>query len=207
MNTSPWARLALLALLLAATAGAVLALGRPTGAAPYFIALYALCTLVFVPKPALTAAAGALFGAGHGLAVAVTGTLLGALLAFAAGRLLGRDALRPLLRRFRPLASLDRRLTGRPFTSVLTLRVLPVMPFTAVNLTAAFSGTPWLPYATATLVGTLPANVAYTLAGATATNPASPALWAPAAALLLLLGTAAAIRRRRAQAAMAAPRP
>src|SRR4051794_36725368 len=86
---SPWARCALLVVLLAAATAAVLASDaerllttgwpqRLTGlmAGAVFVAGFALCTLAFVPKPLLNAAAGALFGLQHGLPLAVAGTTL-----------------------------------------------------------------------------------------------------------------------------------
>ncbi len=209
---SPWGRLVLLVLLLAGAAGTVLAIGpdhvlrgRTDSAAsvawagPAFVALYAVGTMAFVPKPALSAAAGAVFGVGQGLVLAVAGTVLGALLGFGAGRLLGRDALRPVLR-FDLLAALERRLSDRAFTSILGLRLLPVMPFAVVNLGAALSRMRWPPFAVATALGTFPGNAVWVLAGTSASAPSSTGLWLPAAAAGVLAGAVAVRRvaRRRA---------
>lgn len=108
---SPWARLSLLLVLLA-TAGALVLLfdpqrlltqGWPPRAGGLMAVLafgagYGLCTVAFVPRPLLNLAAGALFGSRLGLGTALAGTVLGAGVAFGLGRLLGQDALRPLLR-------------------------------------------------------------------------------------------------------------
>jgi uncharacterized membrane protein YdjX (TVP38/TMEM64 family) len=158
------------------------------GAGILCVGVYAVGTLAFVPKPALSAGAGALFGVGPGLLVAAAGTTLGSLLGFAAGRLLGRDALRPLLLRSGVLTTLDRRLSERTFAGVLVLRLLPVVPFAAVNLGAAVSRTRWSPFALATLVGTLPGNAAWVLAGSSVTEPSSLGLWIPAAVGVALVG-------------------
>ncbi|WP_052848096.1 TVP38/TMEM64 family protein [Streptomyces avicenniae] len=205
---SPVARLVLLVLLLAGGACVVLAigsddlLGRRTDDAapgiwtvPLLTLVYALATLAFVPKPALSAAAGAVLGIGPGLTVAVAGTVLGALLAFLLARILGRDALRPMLRA-PALAKVEQRLSERPFTTVLLLRLVPVMPFALVNLGAAVSRTPWAPFAAATLLGTLPGSTAYVLAGASASDPSSPGLWIPVAVCVALLAAGALWRRR-----------
>ncbi|MFB4193617.1 TVP38/TMEM64 family protein [Streptomyces carpaticus] len=189
---SRWGRLALLVVLMVAAAWAVTAvgpdaLGQADGlAGPAFVVFYAVGTMAFVPKPALSVAAGVVFGLGYGLLLTVSGTVLGALLGFCAGRFLGRAALRPLLG-FSVLASLERRLSERAFTSVLMLRLLPVMPFGAVNLGAAFSRMGWLPFAGATALGTLPGNVAWVLAGVSASSPATFWLWLPAASLAVLM--------------------
>ncbi|MER5635631.1 VTT domain-containing protein [Kitasatospora sp. NPDC002227] len=179
----PWLRLGLLVLILAAAAGSLL-LWRPTellaggGTGPWrlpvFVAVYALGTLAFVPKPALNAAAGLLLGSRLGLPLAVAGTTLGALLAFGLGRALGRDALRPLLKA-KALAALDRRLTDQGFRSVLLLRLIPGMPFQAANYGAAFSGVRALPFTIATALGVLPGTAAIVIAGANASSPGSPA--------------------------------
>lgn len=152
------------------------------------VCVYALGAFAFVPKTALTAAVGALFGVGPGLLVAVAGTMLGALLGFVVGCLLGGDALRPVLLRWGALATLDQRLASRAFAGVLVMRLLPILPFAAVNLGVALSRVRWSQFALATLVGTLPANVAWVLAGASAVTPPSVGLWLPAVAGVALLG-------------------
>jgi len=210
----PWARLALLVLLLAAAAGSLLLWSPqrllsgdftelfPGGwAAPAFVAVFALGTLAFVPKPVLNAAAGALFGFNQGLLLAVAGTTLGAAAAFGLGRSLGRDALRPLLRA-KALAALDRRLTRQGFRSVLLLRLLPGVPFAAANFGAAFSGVRLAPYTTATAIGVLPGTAVYVVAGASATSPGSPSFLL-SAGLLAVMGllSIAALARGRFRAA------
>ncbi len=180
---SPLLRLALLLVILGAAAGSLL-LWDPTRLlaahtpgvwrVPVFLAVYALGTLAFVPKPALNAAAGLLLGVGVGLPLAVLGTTLGAALAFGLGRVLGRDALRPLLKA-KVLAALDRRLTEQGFRSVLLLRLVPGIPFQAANYGAAFSGVGAVPFLAATMLGVVPGTAAYVVAGASAGTPGSPA--------------------------------
>lgn len=105
---SPWSRLSLLVTLLMAAAATVLlfqpqrllADGWPpqlngAAAAVVFAVAYGLCTVAFVPRPLLNLAAGALFGSQLGLGAALSGTVLGAGIAFGLGRILGQDALRP----------------------------------------------------------------------------------------------------------------
>ncbi|KAB8163772.1 hypothetical protein FH609_019135 [Streptomyces sp. 3MP-14] len=200
----PWGRLALLAALLGGLAAAGLAVGPRELVAdaplpwawPAFLLLYALGTVAFVPKPALSAAAGALFGLGLGLLLTTLGTVAGALLGFAAGRLLGREALLPLLRS-RPVAGLERRLSERAFGTVLLARLVPVAPFAVVNLGSAVSRMGWAPFAAATALGTVPGNAAWVLAGAWAATPSAGWLWLPAVGVAVLLGGVALARRGR----------
>ncbi|WP_329486138.1 VTT domain-containing protein [Kitasatospora sp. NBC_01246] len=195
---APWPRFALLVVILAAAAGSLLLWspstllsdGLPAGVpeywlAPAFTAVYAVGTLAFVPRPALNAAAGLLLGIQQGILLAVLGTTLGAAAAFALGRLLGRDALRPYLRG-RLLTALDRRFTEQGFRSVLLLRLLPGLPFQAGNYGAAFSGVRFLPFLTATAIGVVPTTAVYVTAAASAGEPGSAAFLLSAGAIAVL---------------------
>ncbi|MEV0115222.1 TVP38/TMEM64 family protein [Streptomyces sp. NPDC050844] len=184
---SPWSRLALLVVLLAAAGACVLVFepqrlisdGWPRqlgGAAAIlvFAAAYGLCTAAFVPRPLLNLAAGALFGSQAGLGAAIAGTVIGAGIAFGLGRMLGQDALRPLLRG-RWLKAADGQLSRHGFRSMLAVRLFPGVPFAAANYCAAVSRMGWLPFLLATALGSIPNTAAYVVAGARASTPTSPA--------------------------------
>lgn len=184
---TPSVRLGLLVVVLVAAAGSlflwspqrVLSEGFASDDSPVwagfgFVLVFALGTLAFFPKPVLNVAAGVLFGAPEGVILAVAGTTLGAVLAFALGRGLGREALRPFLKG-KVLAAMDRRLTRQGFRTVFLLRVVPGVPFPAVNFAAAFSRVPLRSFAGATALGVLPGTAAYVVAGASASSPTSPA--------------------------------
>ncbi|GGN52496.1 TVP38/TMEM64 family protein [Streptomyces albiflavescens] len=184
---SPWSRLTLLVVLLAAAASSVLlfepqrllADGWPpqlggAAAAVAFAVAYGLCTVAFVPRPLLNLAAGALFGSQLGLGTALVGTVLGAGIAFGLGRLLGQDALRPLLRA-RWLKAADGQLSRHGFRSMMVARLFPGVPFWAANYCAAVSRMGWLPFLLATTLGSIPNTAAYAVAGARASAPTSPA--------------------------------
>lgn len=184
---SPWSRLSLLVVLLAAAGACVLVFepqrllsdGWPRqlgGAAAVlvFAAAYGLCTAAFVPRPLLNLAAGALFGSQAGLGAAIAGTVIGAGIAFGLGRVLGQDALRPLLRG-RWLNAADGQLSRHGFRSMLAVRLFPGVPFAAANYCAAVSRMGWLPFLLATALGSIPNTAAYVVAGARASTPTSPA--------------------------------
>jgi uncharacterized membrane protein YdjX (TVP38/TMEM64 family) len=207
---SPWARFSLLLALLAGAVVTVLlfepqrllADGWPPQlsggtAAVVFAVAYGLCTVAFVPRPILNIAAGALFGSQLGLASALAGTVLGAGIAFALGRMLGQDALRPLLRH-RWLKSADGQLSRHGFRSMLAARLFPGVPFWAANYCASVSRMRYLPFLLATALGSVPNTAAYAVAGARATAPTSPAnqLAMACIALPALLGAAVAWRKR-----------
>ncbi|AWW40765.1 MULTISPECIES: TVP38/TMEM64 family protein [Streptomyces] len=184
---SPWSRFSLLVALLVGAATAMLlfepqrllAHGWPpqlsgVAAAVMFAVAYGLITVAFVPRPLLNLAAGALFGSQLGTAAAVAGTVLGAGLAFGLGRVLGQDALRPLLRG-KVLRTVDRQFSRHGFRSMLAVRLFPGVPFWAANYCAAVSRMGWLPFLLATALGALPNTAAYVVAGARASTPTSPA--------------------------------
>lgn len=184
---SPWSRLSLLLVLLAGAASSVLLFepqrllsdGWPpqlggAAAAVAFAVAYGLCTVAFVPRPLLNLAAGALFGSQLGLGTALAGTVLGAGVAFGLGRVLGQDALRPLLRA-RWLKAADGQLSRHGFRSMMVARLFPGVPFWAANYCAAVSRMGWLPFLLATALGSIPNTAAYAVAGARASTPTSPA--------------------------------
>ncbi|MGI5483983.1 TVP38/TMEM64 family protein [Streptomyces lavendofoliae] len=184
---SPWSRLGLLLVVLASAAVTVvlyepqrlLAAGWPpqvggAGAVVLFALAYGLCTAAFVPRPILNLAAGALFGSQAGLAAAVAGTVLGAGIAFTLGRLLGQDALRPLVRG-RWLEAADGQLSRHGFRSMLAIRLFPGVPFAAANYCAAVSRMGYAPFLLATGLGSVPNTAAYVVAGSEAASPTSPA--------------------------------
>lgn len=207
---SPWARFSLLVALLLGAVSTVLlfepqrllADGWPpqlngAAAAVVFAVAYGLCTVAFVPRPILNLAAGALFGSQLGLASALAGTVLGAGLAFGLGRILGQDALRPLLRH-RWLKTADGQLSRHGFRSMLAARLFPGVPFWAANYCASVSRMGYLPFLLATGLGSIPNTAAYAVAGARASTPTSPAFLIAMACIAIpaLIGATLAWRKR-----------
>jgi uncharacterized membrane protein YdjX (TVP38/TMEM64 family) len=166
-------------------------------AAVVFAVAYGLCTVAFVPRPLLNLAAGALFGSELGLTSALAGTVLGAGVAFGLGRILGQDALRPLLRH-RWLKAADGQLSSHGFRSMLAARLFPGVPFWAANYCASVSRMGWLPFLLATALGSIPNTAAYAVAGARASTPTSPAFLIAMACIALpaLIGAVLAWRKR-----------
>nr|WP_106438115.1 TVP38/TMEM64 family protein [Kitasatospora sp. SID7827] len=183
---------ALFALLAAASASlllwdpsAVLSTASGPWRVPVALLAYAFGTLVFLPRPALNAGMGLLFGSLGGVPLAVAGSVVGAAATFALGRSLGREALRPLVRG-RVLTEIDRRLSERGFRSVLLVRLFPGAPFQAGNFACAFSGVGFWPYLAGTALGVLPSTTAYVVAGASAGSPTSPTFLLSAAVIVAM---------------------
>ncbi|MFJ3307797.1 TVP38/TMEM64 family protein [Streptomyces sp. NPDC086549] len=207
---SPWSRLSLLVALLVAAASTMLLFepqrllthGWPpqlggAAAAVVFAGAYGLCTVAFVPRPLLNLAAGALFGSQVGLGTALVGTVLGAGVAFGLGRVLGQDALRPLLRG-RWLKAADGQLSRHGFRAMMVARLFPGVPFWAANYCAAVSRMGWPTFLLATALGSVPNTAAYAVAGARASSPTSPAFLIAMACIAVpaLVGAVVAWRKR-----------
>jgi len=163
-----------------------------------FVGSYALITLAPVPKNVLSAAAGLMFGLVTGVLLVWVAALLGALTAFGLGRLLGRDAVERLTST--RVQQVDELIARRGLLAVVVVRLVPVVPFTAINYTAGLTGIRFWQYTVGTAIGIVPGTVAYVALGTYGTTPGSWPFLVSAAALVLLSvgGGLLAIRRRRA---------
>lgn len=157
----------------------------PWGPALYVLG-YALLVLVPTPASVLTILGGALFGLVEGVALAWLGAVLGAVGGFALGRRLGRPAVDRLLGG--RLAAADRLLTDHGLSAVLAARLVPVLPFTALNYAAGLVGVRWRPYVVGSALGMLPGATAYAALGASGAEPLGIAVGVGALVVLVLLG-------------------
>lgn len=160
-----------------------------------FAAAYAGLTVAFVPGAPITLAAGALYGVAGGFAVSMVGASIGALIAF----LLARRSTGGSLERAggRRTESIRRRLDGKGLYALLVLRLLPVVPFNALNYAAGASSISVRDYVAATVIGIAPGGLAYVALGAGFDDPLSPLfIGAVLLAILLALGARYASKRQ-----------
>ncbi|MGQ0572899.1 MAG: TVP38/TMEM64 family protein [Pseudonocardia sp.] len=139
----------------------VLAAIRAAGiwAPALFVFLQVVLTVGPVPRTVFTVAAGVLFGSAVGAAVAVLATVGAAALAFwlvraGTARLVARHADRRAVRWTRE------RLERRGLLAVLSLRLLPMVPFPVLNYASGASGMRFGPYLLGTALGVLPGTLA-----------------------------------------------
>ncbi|MDH4043313.1 MAG: VTT domain-containing protein [Gemmatimonadota bacterium] len=171
---------------------ALLATVRGSASAPVlFAVVYALATALALPGSVLTIVGGAAFGFGWGAVLTTIGANLGANAAFGIARALGRGGIQRLTRG--RLGGLDRATEQRGFWGLLVLRLIPLVPFNALNFGAGLTAMRWRDYAAATLLGILPGTLVYTffadalVRGSTeASHDAYVRLWIAAGLLLLL---------------------
>lgn len=137
---------------------------QPWLAAFAFLALYVAVTMSMLPGALwITIAGGFLFGFAGGAALTVIGATTGATLLFLAARTAMGEGLRQRAGPF--LDKLRAGFQENPFSYMLTLRFMPVVPFPVANIAPALLGATLPAYVTTTFIGILPGVAAYSLVG------------------------------------------
>ena len=139
-----------------------------------FLCAHVVVTVLPFPRTAFTLAAGLLFGPALGVAIAVTASALSAVIALLAVRALGWQMSNVVSHP--RMESLDARLRARGWPAVLSLRLIPAVPFSVLNYAAGASTVGVVPYFLATLVGLLPGTAAVVILGDAMTGHVSPLL-------------------------------
>lgn len=160
-----------------------------------FVLSYVILTLLFVPGTIPSLAAGALFGPVLGTLLTLTGATLGAAGAFELSRRLGRSRTERLLKG--RAAAADAWVGERGLGGVIGLRLLPVVPFNALNYAFGLSAVRRRDHALGTAIGIVPGTVAFVALGASIARPGSPAFLLSIGAVLLLFAASALHNRRR----------
>lgn len=145
-----------------------------------FLGAHIVGTVLPFPRTAFTLAAGLMFGPALGVTIAVAASTCSALIALLLVRVLVRALGWQLHRVVRhPAAgSLDARLRERGWPAVLSLRLIPAVPFSVLNYAAGASAVRVLPYLFATVAGLLPGTAAVVILGDAMTGDVSPLLLA-----------------------------
>ncbi len=128
--------------------------------APLWILLvFGICSLLAVPVSLLIIATVLTFGPWTGSAYALGGSLIGGLLGFAVGHLLGRGGVSQLAGH--RINQLSRRLGKQGLLAVIAVRIVPVAPFAVINLVAGASHIRLRDFFWGTLLGMLPGIIAF----------------------------------------------
>ncbi|WP_175687156.1 VTT domain-containing protein [Burkholderia anthina] len=145
------------ALNVASLAHAAAAATQLPGAPALLLAGYVVAATLSVPITLLIAATGLVFGAWPGFAYAAAGTMMAAAATYGIGRWLGRDAVRRLAGA--RANRLSEHLGRRGVVAMTLLRLLPIAPFTIVNLVAGASHIGLRDFLVGTAIGMLPGIV------------------------------------------------
>ncbi|MBP0597426.1 VTT domain-containing protein [Herbaspirillum sp. LeCh32-8] len=139
----------------------LIALARSVDKMPFtpviVIAAFVAAGMLMVPITVLIAVAGVVFGPIYGGLYATAGVALSAALGFGLGQWLGHDALRQMLGP--RINNLSRRFAQRGIAAMAVIRLLPIAPFTVVNVVAGASHLGLRDYMIGTLIGMVPGIV------------------------------------------------
>lgn len=118
---------------------------------------FVLGNLLMIPLTLLIVVVAATLGPLIGFVYAMSGALLSAMIAYGLGSFLGQDVVRQLAGE--RINTLSRRIAAKGVLSVVTVRVIPVAPYTLVNLVAGASHIRLRDFVVGTVIGLLPGMV------------------------------------------------
>jgi uncharacterized membrane protein YdjX (TVP38/TMEM64 family) len=137
---------------------------NPVLAAAAYLAIYIVMAALSVPGALIvTLAGGAIFGLVEGTVLVSFGSTIGATLAFLASRFLFRDL---VARRFQSrLDQVNRGLDRGGWLYLLSLRLVPAIPFFLINLIFGVTSFSVGAFYAVSQIGMLPATIVYVNAG------------------------------------------
>ncbi len=127
----------------------------------YVIGGYVLGGLLIFPVTLLIAATAAVFSPLWGFIYALSGSLASALVTYDLGRLFGSKILKSI--NSDQLHRLHKFLSQRGIGSLIAVHIIPIAPFSIINLVSGFSKIKFRNYITGTIVGMAPGIAAVTL--------------------------------------------
>lgn len=137
-----------------------------------FIVLYAVGPSFLVPGAVMTIAAGLAFGTVWGSVYSLIGADIGAVVAFGAGRFLGKAFVERMFGE--KFQSALQRIARHGFQIIFYLRMVPVIPYNALNLLAGASPISFRDYFWASMIGMVPGTILFAFLGDALWHPLSP---------------------------------
>jgi uncharacterized membrane protein YdjX (TVP38/TMEM64 family) len=159
-----------------------------------YMLLYAVGPSFLVPGAVMTIAGGLAFGALRGSVYSLLGAEAGALVAFAAGRFLGRSFVQRVVGgRFEKLLA---QIGRHGFQIIFYLRLVPLIPYNALNLLAGASPITFRDYFWASAIGMVPGTILFAFLGDALWHPASPRFFLALALIMVCFAGGELARRR-----------
>ncbi len=125
------------------------------------IAAFVIGGLLLMPVTALIIISVLVFGSISGFFYALLGSVISALTGYGLGSMLGKNALRDLAGN--RINQVSRQLAERGFLTMIVVRIVPVAPFTIINLVAGASHIRFRDFLLGTLIGMTPGIFGITL--------------------------------------------
>ena len=180
----------------------LLEIGERVRATPWaplvIVGAYVAGAFAVVPLTLLIAITAALYSPWIAVPLSLAGALASGAATFGVGRLLTRGAVRGIAGR--RMSALSARLRRRGLLAVVLVRLLPVAPYTMVNIVAGASRIRWRDFLLGTALGLMPGLILTSAfidrAIAAAARPNADTLVTLALVLLAIVALAWALRRR-----------
>ena len=158
-----------------------------------YVILYAVGPSFLVPGFAMTIAAGAAFGTFWGCVWSLIGADIGAVVAFGAGRFLGKSFVERVIGK--KFHSWLEKIAKHGFQITFYLRMVPVIPYNAFNLLAGASPITFRDYFWASMIGMIPGTIVFAFLGDAIWHPLTPRFALAVGLIVLTFGAGEAWRR------------
>jgi uncharacterized membrane protein YdjX (TVP38/TMEM64 family) len=152
---------------------ALLQLINEGGFLSIFISMLLVAICVFfpvIPFPVLAGMIGAVFGTTQGLYISLTGAMTGTMGLFFLSRYGFRDFAQEKLLKYPKVKEYERFLNRNSFLTILTCRLIPVIPALIFNIICGLSKVNWLSFFIASTIGKIPNILILSYAGASFTS-------------------------------------
>jgi uncharacterized membrane protein YdjX (TVP38/TMEM64 family) len=165
---------------------------------PVLLGIFFIAGLIAMPINILLVASTVTIGPWITFGCGITGSLLSAVIAFAAGSRFGK----PLLQKFaeKQLKSISRKVEGRGVFAVAAIRLVPIAPFVIVNLVAGFSNIRFSSFFYGSILGMVPGMIGVVWVSHTARSAFTDPQWENwllFVILLIAIGSVAYFIRRK----------
>ncbi|MGC0372338.1 MAG: hypothetical protein DGJ47_001050 [Rickettsiaceae bacterium] len=142
-----------------------LIINKPLLAASYYMICYIVIVAISIPGATfMTVSGGLLFGQYLGTIMALCSATIGASILFMSTKMASRNV-SPDGKIGRFVGKMKKGFQENAFSYLITLRLMPIFPFTVINIVAALLQIPLYIFASATFLGMIPASYIFTSVG------------------------------------------
>jgi len=151
-----------------------------------FLILYSIKSfIIFIPAGIFMLAAGLSFGTFLGALILIVGTLLSSTAGFVFARYFGKDYVQKKLQNTK-FSNLGGKIAQKGFLIILLLRLVPILPYDAINYICGLSKIRYRDFILATLIGTIPACFLYAYLGDNILKPFSKGFYLSVVLVILI---------------------
>ena len=152
----------------------------------WFIVLYTLTCVFFLPGSVLSIGAGAVYGFWFSTALVTISSTVGAMVNFLTSRYLARNWMRRKLSHSAKFRALEKAVSTEGWRMMLISRMSPIVPHSLVSYAAGLIRISLWKFSLASFLGFIPQSAAYTYVGAVVgkalrtsagTSPHDPVIW------------------------------